>query len=198
VPIVPTAAIFDLVETGAARPGATEGYAAALMATRDEQLSRGRVGAGRGATIGKWRGRDHAVAGGLGMAHARVDDANLMAITVVNALGDVLADDGRMVAGSTAPPHVPGFPTPRPFEEGGSTTLVVVITEGRCDKLGCHLLAQSAHDGLARSLRPAHSRYDGDISVALATGTVDVHFDRLRAAAADVVAASVRDAVDPG
>ena len=47
---------------------------------------------------------------------------------------------------------------------------MVVATDAVCDKAGCHLVAQSAHDGLARALRPAHTRYDGDLSIALATG----------------------------
>ena len=90
------------------------------------------------------------------------------------------------------------FPSPRPFEEEGNTTLVLVVTDGRVDKLGCHLVAQSAHDGVARALRPSHTRFDGDFSVALATGAVDVHLDRLRATAIDVVAAAIRGAVRPG
>jgi L-aminopeptidase/D-esterase-like protein len=149
-------------------------------------------------TVGKWRGRDHAVPGGLGTAHARVGDATVAAIAVVNAVGDVVGDEGRVLAGSTAPAGTPGFPDPHPFEETANTTLVVVVTDGRCDKLGCHLVAQSAHDGIARSLRPSHTRFDGDLTVACATGSVDVHLDRLQAAAADAVAASIRAAVDPG
>ena len=71
VPIVPTVAIYDLVESGARPPGPTEGRAAVVAAAGDEPLALGRVGAGRGATVGKWRGRDHAVPGGVGLAHAR-------------------------------------------------------------------------------------------------------------------------------
>ena len=60
------------------------------------------------------------------------------------------------------------------------------------DKLGCHLVAQSAHDGFARALRPAHTRFDGDLAVAVATGAVGANLDRLRIAAADVVADAIR------
>ena len=100
-----------------------------------------------------------------------------------------------MVAGSTAPPDAPAFPADAPFEEEaaqGNTTLVVVVTDAVCDKPGCHLVAQSAHDGLARALHPAHTRYDGDLAIALATGVVEVHLDRLRVVAADVVAEAIR------
>jgi L-aminopeptidase/D-esterase-like protein len=199
VPIVPTACVFDLVESTEGPPGAEAGYAAACAAAEPTPAAAstptGAVGAGRGATVGKWRGREYAVAGGFGVAARRCDDAHVVAFAVVNAVGDVIADDGTVVAGSTAPTGTPAFPTPEPFEEhGANTTLVVVVTDGACDKLACHLVAQSAHDGLARSLRPAHSRFDGDLTIALSTGTVDAHLDRLRAVTADVVAEAIRAA----
>ena len=191
VPIVPAACVFDLVEARGQPPGADDGYAAARAAGASPAT--GRVGAGRGATVGKWRGREHAVAGGFGAAAGRGDAAHVVAFAVVNAVGDVVGDDGRVVAGSTAPPGGPAFPTQEPFEEhGANTTLVVVVTDAICDKLECNLLAQSAHDGVSRALRPAHTRFDGDVAIALATGTVEAHLDRLRAVAADVVAEAIR------
>lgn len=195
VPIVPAACVFDLAESAAAKPGADEGYEAAVAADRTDALLTGRVGAGAGATVGKWRGREYAVPGGVGVAVARCDDAHVFALAVVNAVGDVIGADGRMIAGSTAPTDALGFPADAPFEEtGANTTLVVVVTDAAIDKLACHLVAQSAHDGLARALRPAHTRFDGDVTIALATGTVDAHLDRLRAATADVVAQAIRAA----
>jgi L-aminopeptidase/D-esterase-like protein len=191
VPIVPAACVFDLVEARGLPPGADDGYAAARAAVAAPAT--GRVGAGRGATVGKWRGREHAVAGGFGAAAARCDAAQVVAFAVVNAVGDVVGDDGTIVAGSTAPPAVPAFPTQEPFEEhGANTTLVVVVTDAICDKLECNLVAQSAHDGVSRAVRPAHTRFDGDLAIALATGTVDAHLDRLRAVAAGVVAEAIR------
>jgi L-aminopeptidase/D-esterase-like protein len=194
VPIVPAACVFDLAEPGETRPRADHGHAAATAAAADgHSTPTGRVGAGRGATVGKWRGREHAVAGGFGAAVARCDEANVIALAVVNAIGDVMADDGRVVAGSTALVGAPAFPVDTPFEEeGANTTLVVVATDAACDKLACHLLAQSAHDGMARALRPAHTRFDGDLAIALATGAVAAHLDRLRAVVADVVAGAIR------
>ena len=96
---------------------------------------------------------------------------------------------------TTAGPEVGAFPDP-PLGPGESTTLVVVATDARCTKLDCRLLAQSAHDGLVRALRPAATRFDGDIAFAVATGVVDTHLDRLREAVVDVVAVAVRTAVD--
>jgi L-aminopeptidase/D-esterase-like protein len=195
VPIVPAASIFDLVESGGARPGAAEGYEAAVAAERDEPFAVGQHGAGRGATVGKWRGPDHRVAGGIGLASARVDDVSVAAVVVVNAVGDVIAADGTALAASRAPADVPAFPVPDVFGDRDDTTLAVVVTNAVLDKFACRLLARSAHDGFARALRPAHTRFDGDLSFAVATGVVNGHLDRLCDAAAVLTAEAIRGAV---
>jgi L-aminopeptidase/D-esterase-like protein len=207
VPIVPAACIFDLVEAAATPPGAEDGYRAAIAAARESEGGgdgaageTGCVGAGTGATVGKWRGREGAVPGGVGVAAKTVDSARVGALAVVNALGDVVDADGTVLAGSTAPADVPAFPTPQPFEEQrANTTLVVVVTDAALDKTACYLLAQSAHDGFALALRPAHTRYDGDIAFAVATGTIgagaEPSLDRLRFAATEAVASAIRASV---
>ncbi len=140
-----------------------------------------------------------------GRPRRRVDDGSTACRSArsrsSNALGDVVAADGTIIAGSTAPETQTGFPTPEPFEEGrANTTLVAVVTDAALDKRDCFLLAQSAHDGFARALRPAHTRFDGDIAYAVATGGASTsepapNLDRLRLAAADVVAAAIRNSV---
>jgi L-aminopeptidase/D-esterase-like protein len=205
VPIVPAAAIFDLVESGGVIPGADDGYAAAVAASTATPPARGRVGAGRGATVGKWRGKEHSVAGGLGVVEVEADGARVVAIAVVNAVGDVVGTDGRVLAGSVAPGGGAAFPSPVfGDDDRDNTTLVVVATDARLDKVGCFLLAQSAHDGFARAIRPAHTRFDGDLAIALATGTgadaderaLDpAHLDRLRIAASDATEAAIRDGI---
>jgi L-aminopeptidase/D-esterase-like protein len=190
VPIVVAAALFDLPV--GRLPGPAEGEAAAADAARGAQAFSGPIGAGRGATVGKWRGREHAVPGGLGTAAVTVDGAIVGALVACNAVGDVIGPAGEVVAGSAAPAGTPAFPDTGPFE---NTTLLVLATDARLTKADCHLLAQSAQDGLARAVHPAHTRYDGDVAVALATGEVDAHLDRLRAAAAEVVALAVRASV---
>jgi L-aminopeptidase/D-esterase-like protein len=197
VPIVPTAAIFDLVESDGERPGAAEGYAAAVAAERDEPFATGRVGAGRGATVAKWRGRAHGAAGGIGLANITVDDMTLAVVVVANAVGDVMGANGEPHVASTAPAEVPAFPAPDVFGERENTTLAVVVTDAALDKTACHLLARSAHDGLARALRPAHTRFDGDVCFVAATGAVNGHLDRLREGAATVTADALRAAVIP-
>lgn len=202
VPIVPTAAIYDLVEGSRERPGAQEGRAAIAAADEAHGIATGSVGAGRGATVGKWRGPDHAVPGGLGVAVADLPNADLQtggggkvtigALAVVNAIGDVVDADGRVLAGSTAPDGTAAFPDD-PYRE--ATTLVVVATDARCTKAECHLLAQSGHLGIAHAVRPSHTRHDGDVVVAVASGTVEAHIDRVRVAVTDLVSEAVRGAV---
>lgn len=189
VPIVPAAGVFDLVASGGARPGPDDGYAAAVAAESGAAPATGAVGAGRGATVGKWQGFEYHAAGGVGMASTVVEGAVVGALAVVNAVGDVVGADGRVLAGSSAPAGAPPFPTPQAFE---NTTLAVVATDAILTKTECYLVAQSAHDGLAAALRPAHTRFDGDITIAIATGAVEVAVDRVRAVVADVVAAAIR------
>ena len=198
VPIVPAAAIFDLVESGGHRPSAADGADATRLALAGGALEQGRVGAGRGATVGKWRGAADRVAGGLGSASARLGRFTVGAVAVVNAVGDVIAADGSMLAGSSAPAEVGAFPEP-PLGPGESTTLVVVATDAPLSKVGCRLVAESAHVGLARALRPVATRFDGDIAFAVSVGgpgtEEPAHLDRLRLLCVEVVAAAVRASV---
>src|SRR5262249_48576548 len=94
---------------------------------RRRRRNGGGVAAG-GGTGGKWRGRDQGVGGGLGVASTEVDAARVAALAVVNAAGDIIAADGSVVAGSTAPAGTPAFAHPEPFEESRDhTTLAVVV-----------------------------------------------------------------------
>lgn len=192
VPIVAGACILDLDESGNRPPGPEEGVAAAAAAEEGRPLRTGRVGAGAGATVGKWRGLDHAAPGGVGSVSTRDGEVIVAALAVVNAAGDVIDADGSVLAGSTAPDDVPAYPQLDLLE---ATTLVVVATNAALSKLECRLLAESAHDGFSRALRPAHTRGDGDLAVALSTGDVEGHADRIRIMVADVTAAAIRDAV---
>lgn len=187
VPIVVGMSIFDeSVRTGP--PDAAAGRAAALAALSGEAFGVGRIGAGTGASTGTWRGRRDP--GGLGWARRAAGRAQVAAVVVVNAWGDVLAGDGTpLFAGE-------GVRQPAPFGVG-NTTVTVILTDARLSKGDCFLLAQSGHTGVARSIHPAHSRYDGDAVVALATGplTDGVDLDLLRAVATDAVGDAIRAAV---
>lgn len=185
VPIVVGMSIFDAsVRTGP--PGAASGRAAALAALGGEDLALGRVGAGTGAWTGKWRGRLDP--GGLGWAQREAGGVRVAAVVAVNAWGDVLGGEAAPVFGGDAVPV---------RKEMQNTTVAVVLTDARLSKSDCYLLAQSGHTGLARSIHPAHSRYDGDAVVALATGQAEAEadLDLLRAVAVDTVGAAIRAAV---
>ena len=205
IPIVVGAVLFDLgTGDGAVRPGPEEGYAAAAAATTGE-FPTGAVGAGTGATVGSWRGPDHGRPGGIGTASIRHGRLVVSALCAVNAYGDVL-DPGREPDGLVDVGRLLEAPAPAAFQEQPpgmeSTTIGIVATNADLDKRGCLLVAQSAHDGLARALEPAHTTVDGDAMVAVSTsataaaaGGVEVRIDGVRAMAARATTAAIRAAV---
>ncbi|UPK73263.1 P1 family peptidase [Nocardioidaceae bacterium SCSIO 66511] len=187
VPIVPTLALFDLaVGDSTARPTAASGYAAA-QATTGEQLLAGRIGAGAGAYVSHWRGPDGRRPAGLGHAVCRLDDVVVEALCAVNAFGDV--DTGGPVSFDP----VRALPATSGFDAGRAhTTIGLVVTNAALSKVGCRVMAQGAHDGLARALVPPHTRFDGDAFVAAATGVVEAHVDVVRLLALSAVADAIR------
>jgi L-aminopeptidase/D-esterase-like protein len=197
VPIVPTAVIFDLnVGRDGIRPGAAEGRAACEAATEDE-VATGRIGAGTGATVGKWAGREHAAPGGLGIAHVESGSLRVSALAVANAVGDVIASDGSVLRGTTNPQ--PTYQRPGP-QSGipNNTVLAVVATQGRLDKREVRFLAARGSDGITTSIRPAHTRYDGDVVFAMAAAGPSVDdgaLDVLGHLTTQAVAAAIRAAV---
>jgi L-aminopeptidase/D-esterase-like protein len=208
VPIVPAASLFDLgVGDGRIRPAADCGYAAARAATAGP-VAEGNVGAGAGATVGKMRGSNLAMKGGLGTEAIHLGDGLVIAALVaVNAVGNVIDPaTGRTIAGVRTEDGQRLFdlrswlraPTPapkaRPLE---NTTLGVVATNAVLTKVQAAKLAARAHDGFARAIYPAHTSFDGDAIFALATGThpAPADVDRLSNLAADVMAEAIVRAV---
>ncbi len=190
VPIVPALALFDLLTGDAAvRPGPLEGRAACDTASAGS-VEVGRVGAGTGCTVGSWQGPGAVRPGGLGTATRQSGDLVVTAIVAVNAAGDI-APIGAEVP--EAP--VPSVPATEPFANT-NTTIGMILTNARLDKVGCHLVAQSGHDGLARAIFPAHTRADGDALVAAATGEVDITVDYVRILATLAVEAAIRSVAD--
>ena len=218
VPIVPAAILFDLgVGDASIRPGADCGYKAAEAAS-SAPVVEGNVGAGAGATIGKLAGRGRAMKGGLGSEDLRFEDGLVVAaLAAVNAVGSVIdpangsvvagvrSEDGSRILHPTSTLLDGGLDGrlddasdgPSPVE---STTLVVVATNARLTKAQATKIAQMAHDGLARTIVPVHSPFDGDIVFVLGTGswspeseTVDVL--RLGSLAAEATAQAVLRAV---
>lgn len=202
VPIVPAAVLFDLgVGDPGRRPGPDEGYLATVAAEADAPVQEGPVGAGAGATVGKLFGPADIEAGGLGTAGRRLaDGSTVWALAAVNAVGDVVDEQGRVLAGADTVRRVLEGEQPAPPPVGTNTTLVVVGTDLTLTKSQAHRLATVAHDGLAHAIRPVHTSFDGDTVFAFATGGSTTapgpwSILELEVAAVDVVARAVRRAV---
>ena len=206
VPLVSAAVLFDLgVGRADVRPDAAAGYAACEAASA-AAVPRGTVGAGTGATVGKVLGPERATMGGLGSAAVRLGSGVVVAaLAAVNAGGDVIdpardavvagarGDDGRYVrAARLLHDHDAALRAP-----GENTTLAVVATDAVLTKVQATKMAQMAHDGLARTIDPVHTLYDGDTVFALATGASGRALDVSLAGtvAAHVLADAVLDAV---
>jgi L-aminopeptidase/D-esterase-like protein len=187
VPIVVGMVLYDLVVGDGVRPSATDGRAACEAAVAGS-FALGAVGAGAGATVRKWTGRVEDVRpGGVGTGSATKAGLVVGALFAVNAVGDLPGDSSL-----DEPPRLPGA-----LGLGENTTIGVVATNANLDKAGCLLVAQSAHDGLARALDPAHLSVDGDAVVACAVGGVDAPVDHVRVLAARAVELAVRSALSP-
>ena len=216
VPIVPAAILYDLwVGDGSIRPDAAAGAAAceAAMAAQVAAgsgvaaFAEGNVGAGAGATVGKLFGPQRAMKGGIGSASLRLGDLTVAAVVALNAVGDVIdpasgavlagarGDDGRSLPGITAA-MLGGASLQRPTA-GSSTTIAVVATDAVLTKAQAQKVAQMAHDGLARTIDPVHTMYDGDAVFALGTGASGQAGDTtlIGVAAASVLARAVLRAV---
>ena len=214
VPIVPAAVIYDLVEGDPrARPDAAAGYAA-CEAAGPGVPERGRVGAGTGAAVGKILGRERATPAGVGYAAARSGRGETVAaIAVVNAFGDVVGEDGAVLAGargedgegvSTAETLTTMTEAPDWSRvEELNTTLVCVMTDAPLDKPACTRVARMASGGVARAVDPVFSSVDGDVAFCLASGELGGQPNRFvsiatGALAATVTAAAIRDAARAG
>jgi L-aminopeptidase/D-esterase-like protein len=215
VPIVPAAALFDLaIGAASARPGSTEGYAACETAS-DHPVPEGSVGAGTGATVGHLHGPAACTKGGLGSASRRLKSGAVVgALVAVNAFGDVVDPaSGRVVAGPRGPANrflsttaeIENLVEWKPGGHFGQhTTLALVATDAALDRAALLRVARMAHDGLARTVRPAHTSFDGDIVFALSTATnggdapspgSPIHDVIVGTVAAEVLAESVSRAV---
>ena len=179
IPIVPGASIFDLgVGDASIRPSADCGYRAAQAATTAPVVE-GSVGAGAGATLGKYGGAGRAVKSGVGsFAIATADGLVVAALVVANPFGDVVDPaTGRVVAGVRSATGQ-GFADARLLirngtkraSSGGNSTIGVVATNATLTKAQANYVAQMADDGYARAIYPIHTVVDGDTVFALATG----------------------------
>jgi len=202
IPLVAAAVIYDLgLGDAQACPRPDDAYAAAAAAGRSAE--EGSVGAGTGATVGKILSGEGMMKGGIALSSVSVGGGvTVSALTVVNALGDVLDESGAILAGARRGGSFVGSkdllleadaaPLFSPLD---STTLSVVMTDADLDKLQCGIVARMSHDGFARAIDPVHTPVDGDCVFVLATGVRKSNVFQVGAAAAEVVAMSIRRAV---
>jgi L-aminopeptidase/D-esterase-like protein len=207
VPIVPAAILFDLsVGDAKIRPDAEAGYKACKAAVTTPPAE-GNVGAGAGATVGKLFGMSRAMKSGIGTSCIKLNGIKVGAIVAVNAIGDVFdPSNGKVIAGARTKDGkglvdsmssiLRGEPLP-PALEGAATTVGVVATDVVLTKTQASKVAQMAHDGLARTINPVHTAFDGDTLFALATGksSKTANLTLVGALAAEAVAQAVLRAV---
>jgi L-aminopeptidase/D-esterase-like protein len=214
VPIVPAAILFDLgIGNPAVRPDAAMGYRACQLAS-SQRPREGNAGAGMGCTVGKILGPKQGMKSGIGTASVDLGGGVVVgALMAVNAFGDVV-ENGKTIAGvrsaELGPVHIgaPGYfadtlavmrnlvgKAIMALAARGNTVIGVVATNARLDKEETNKVAQMAHDGLARVIRPAHTMLDGDTIFALATGEKAVDVNIVGAYAAEVAAQAILSGV---
>ncbi|MFJ1577605.1 P1 family peptidase [Streptomyces sp. NPDC088182] len=214
VPVVPTAGVFDLGRGGdwRVRPDAATGRAAVEAAAgtaNGAPVAEGGVGAGTGALVGP-------VKGGIGTASLVLESGiTVAALVVANAAGSAIDPltgvlYGRYLDGRTEYPASEVHEAAQRrlaelLERNGppplNTTLGVVATDAELSRAQAHKLAGTAHDGIARAVRPVHLLNDGDTVFALATGQLPLTegaplaLNEVLAAGADVVTRAIVSAV---
>ncbi|WP_321475707.1 P1 family peptidase [uncultured Paludibaculum sp.] len=206
VPIVPAAILYDLgIGKANIRPTREMGESATAAATNGP-VREGNIGAGTGATIGKALGMKNAMKGGVGSATVNLPGGVMVAALVaVNALGDVVdPSTGRIVAGTRKEPDSKEFASSSALmkQRGptgglgrGNTTLAVVATNAKFNKVESTAVARHAHHGLVRAISPVHTSSDGDLTICLSHGKLAASVDAVSVAAAEAVAEAIVRAV---
>lgn len=205
VPIVCGAVLFDLaVGDHKIRPDKEMGYQACRNATM-LTCAEGCVGAGAGATVGKILGMERAMKSGLGCYALQVGALKIGAVVAVNCLGDVLdPETGERLAGllnedltglaDTEAVMVASY-AGRKNVFAGNTTIGIIVTNAELTKSQATKLASMAHNGYARTMRPAHSMFDGDTIFTMATGRVEADLSVLGLLAARVMERAIVAAI---
>jgi L-aminopeptidase/D-esterase-like protein len=212
VPIVPAAILFDLgFGSSNIRPNAEMGYQACLNATSGP-VPEGNIGAGTGATVGKILGIGQAMKAGIGTCSLHIGKGVIIgAIAAVNAFGDVFdPQTGAIIAGARTlvlEGEKLGFgdyfadtltvmrtlhsKTRLAFGRRANTVIGIVATNARLTKEQANKVAAMAQDGLARTIRPAHTMLDGDTIFALSLGDKHADVNIIGAYAAEAFAQAI-------
>jgi L-aminopeptidase/D-esterase-like protein len=179
----------------------------AVLAATAGPVAEGNVGAGTGATVGKLFGMKQAMKSGIGSASLTLGSGVMVAALVaVNAVGDVIdPDTGKIVAGARKSPQSREFVNSTAAMRHGlsdstpplrrNTTLAVVATNARLDRVQTNKLAALASLGVARTISPVNTVQDGDITFAISLGKERASVDEVGVAAAEALAMAVLRAV---
>lgn len=206
VPIVPTAILFDLtLGDPFCRPDKAMGYQACLNAS-DREVAEGSVGAGTGASVGKLLGITQATKGGVGYAvyHTR-EGLTVAALMFVNAFGDILDKQGRIMAGARTSPTSRAFigtweafkngRIPTQFIVQNNTTIGVILTNGRLNPYQARKLAQMGQNALVKAIAPVHTLFDGDTIFSLSLGEVEADLNQIGTIGQEMVQEAILRAV---
>jgi L-aminopeptidase/D-esterase-like protein len=201
IPIVPAAVIFDLpVIDSQIFPTADDAYYACQNA-KEGNGEQGTVGAGTGATVGKWAGIEHIMKGGTGLAQLQDGELIVEVLSIINPVGDVVDKTGRIIAGACqdgkflAEQKLKRFWVTPTFDIEGNTILGAVMTNANLTKQQLYYLAERTHNGIVRSVKPAHTSYDGDIIFTVTTPEVNVKIDLITEMAIEAMSQSIVDGV---
>jgi L-aminopeptidase/D-esterase-like protein len=216
VPIVPAAILFDLaIGDPNVRPDAQMGYDA-CFAANSEPVKQGNYGAGTGATIGKIFGTSQAIKSGIGSSVIHLGgNLKVAALIAVNAFGDVIdPQSGKIIAGARTIKKGPiqfgaqdyyadtlatmrtiAGKTILQFASNQNTIIGVVATNARLTKEEANKVAQMAHNGLAKTISPAHTMFDGDTIFCLSTGSKKANVNLIGAYAVETVSRAIINAI---
>lgn len=203
VPIVASAVIFDLLLGDyTIRPNVAMGYKAAKNASETEDRQ-GCVGCGTGATVGKILGPEKSMKSGIGSATVKAGDLVVSAMISVNSFGDIYKDDVQ-IAGVYDYENKKLLNTEKIMKESRekikfsntNTTIGVVATNAILSKAEGNKMAQTAHNGLARTIKPVHTTVDGDTIFVMGTNKVQADLNLVSVLAVEVVEKAVINAVE--
>lgn len=207
VPIVPAAVLYDLnVGDYRIRPDAKMGYQACLNSSVKENRQ-GNIGAGTGATVGKVRGVNFCMKGGLGTASISCGKLRIGAIAAVNCFGDIIdPSNGKIIAGALTDDKKQFINTVSYLKNStltwdganrfpANTTIGAIATNAHLNKTGATKVAMMAQNGFARAIIPVHTMFDGDTIFCASTGDIEAEVSLVGTLAAELMVSAIIKAV---
>jgi L-aminopeptidase/D-esterase-like protein len=172
----------------------------ACQTARSDVQQQGTIGAGTGATVGKWAGLEYMMKGGIGISNYRMNNLWVKTLVVVNPVGDIIDASGVIIAGARRQGSFIAkndaslrWKTSN-LRFGQNTILAVTMTNARLNKMQLYYLAERAHNGIVRAVIPAHTSYDGDIVFSLSLPQIDAKIDQI----VEIVTETTRQSIIQG